>query len=264
MGLFDRVSRLLRANVNDMVAKAEDPEKILEQAVMDMQEDLVQLRQAVASSIASQKRTEQQYNKAMADANSWQSKAQLALQKGDEDLAREALTRKKSYSDTAGSLKGQLDGQAGMVDTMKKSLIQLEGKISEAKTKKDMLKSRSQAAKAQEQLQSAVGRVGTNSAMAAFERMEEKVLVQEARSQAAAELTGADLESKFAALSAGSDVDDELAAMKQQMLGSSTPAAALPQATVTPTVATPTDTVKAPMSAQEAELETLRKQIDGL
>ena len=264
MGLFDRVSRLLRANVNDMVAKAEDPEKILEQAVMDMQEDLVQLRQAVASSIASQKRTEQQYNKAMADANSWQSKAQLALQKGDEDLAREALTRKKSYSDTAGSLKGQLDGQAGMVDTMKKSLIQLEGKISEAKTKKDMLKSRSQAAKAQEQLQSAVGRVGTNSAMAAFERMEEKVLVQEARSQAAAELTGADLESKFAALSAGSDVDDELAAMKQQMLGSSTPAAALPQATVTPTTATPTDTVKAPMSAQEVELETLRKQIDGL
>ena len=102
MGLFDRVSRLLRANVNDMVSKAEDPEKILEQAVMDMQEDLVQLRQAVASAIANQKRTEQQYNKSMADANSWQSKAQLALQKGDEDLAREALVRKKNYSETAG------------------------------------------------------------------------------------------------------------------------------------------------------------------
>jgi phage shock protein A len=266
MGLFDRVSRLLRANVNDMVSKAEDPEKILEQAVMDMQEDLVQLRQAVASSIANQKRTEQQYNKAMGDANGWQSKAQLALQKGDEDLAREALVRKKTYSETAASLKAQLDGQAGMVDTMKKSLIQLEGKISEAKTKKDMLKSRSQAAKAQEQLQGAVGRIGTNSAMAAFERMEEKVLVQEAKSQAAAELTGADLESKFAALSAGSDVDDELAAMKQQMLGGSAPTAALPQGTVSPTTAAPTaqDTVKAPMSPQDAELEALRKQIDGL
>lgn len=266
MGLFDRVSRLLRANVNDMVSKAEDPEKILEQAVMDMQEDLVQLRQAVASSIANQKRTEQQYNKAMGDANSWQSKAQLALQKGDEDLAREALVRKKNYSETASSLKAQLDGQAGMVDTMKKSLIQLEGKISEAKTKKDMLKSRSQAAKAQEQLQGAVGRLGTNSAMAAFERMEEKVLIQEAKSQAAAELTGADLESKFAALSAGSDVDDELAAMKQQMIGGSQPAAALPQGTVLPTAApaTPKDTIKAPMSPQDEELEALRKQIDGL
>ena len=263
MGLFDRVSRLLRANVNDMVAKAEDPEKILEQAVMDMQEDLVQLRQAVASSIANQKRTEQQYTKAMGDANSWQSKAQLALQKGDEDLAREALLRKKNYSETAGSLKAQLDGQAGMVDTMKKSLMQLEGKISEAKTKKDMLKSRAQAAKAQEQLQGAVGRIGTNSAMAAFERMEEKVLVQEARSQAAAELTGADLESKFAALSAG-NVDDELEAMKQQMLGGSSPTAALPQGTATPKAATPTDTVKAPTSVEDAELEALRKQIDGL
>jgi phage shock protein A len=264
MGLFDRVSRLLRANVNDMVSKAEDPEKILEQAVMDMQEDLVQLRQAVASSIANQKRSEQQYNKAMGDANSWQSKAQLALQKGDEDLAREALLRKKNYSETAASLKAQLDGQAGMVDTMKKSLMQLEGKISEAKTKKDMLKSRSQAAKAQEQLQGAVGKIGTNSAMAAFERMEEKVLVQEARSQAAAELTGADLESKFAALSAGSDVEDELEMMKMQMLGGSKPAAALPQGTVAPTAATPKDTVKAPMSSEDAELEALRKQIDGL
>jgi phage shock protein A len=263
MGLFDRVSRLLRANVNDMVSKAEDPEKILEQAVMDMQEDLVQLRQAVASSIANQKRSEQQYNKAMGDANSWQSKAQLALQKGDEDLAREALMRKKNYSETAASLKAQLDGQAGMVDTMKKSLMQLEGKISEAKTKKDMLKSRSQAAKAQEQLQGAVGKIGTNSAMAAFERMEEKVLVQEARSQAAAELTGADLESKFAALSAGSDVEDELEMMKMQLSGSK-PAAALPQGTVSPTAATPKDTVKAPMSTEDAELEALRKQIDGL
>jgi phage shock protein A len=264
MGLFDRVSRLLRANVNDMVSKAEDPEKILEQAVMDMQEDLVQLRQAVASSIANQKRTEQQYNKAMADANSWQGKAQLALQKGDEDLAREALVRKKNYSETAGTLKAQLDGQAGMVDTMKKSLIQLEGKISEAKTKKDMLKSRSQAAKAQEQLQGAVGRIGTNSAMSAFERMEEKVLIQEAKSQAAAELTGADLESKFAALSAGSDVDDELAQMKA-MLSGSQPTAALPQGNATPTAAPTTPPVADKvMSEQDKELEALRKQIDNL
>jgi phage shock protein A len=265
MGLFDRVSRLLRANVNDMVSKAEDPEKILEQAVMDMQEDLVQLRQAVASAIANQKRTEQQYNKSMADANSWQGKAQLALQKGDEDLAREALVRKKNYSETAGALKAQLDGQAGTVDTMKKSLIQLEGKISEAKTKKDMLKSRAQAAKAQEQLQGAVGRIGNNSAMSAFERMEEKVLLQEAKSQAAAEITGTDLENRFAALSAGSDVDDELAAMKQQMIGGSKPTASLPQGTTAPTAAPATPPVTdRVLTDEERELEALRKQIDNL
>jgi phage shock protein A len=262
MGLFDRVAMLLRANVNDLVSKAEDPEKILEQAVMDMQEELVKLRQAVAGAIASQKRSEQQYNKAMADANSWQSKAQLALQKGDEDLAREALVRKKSYSDTAGALKAQLDGQSGTVDTMKKALLQLESKISEAKTKKDMLKARSQAAKAQEQLQTAVGQIGNNSAMAAFERMEEKVLMAEAKSQAAAELTGSDLASKFAALESGSDVDDELAQMKAMMSGSKEPAA-LPQGAATP-ASNPAKADEVPMSPQDKELEALRKQIDNL
>jgi phage shock protein A len=267
MGLFDRISRLVRANVNDMVSKAEDPEKILEQAVMDMQEDLVQLRQAVASAIANQKRTEQQYNKAMTDANGWQSKAQLALQKGDENLAREALVRKKNYSETAASLKAQLDGQAGQIETLKRSLIQLESKISEAKTKKDMLKARSQAAKAQEQLQGAVGRIGNNSAMAAFERMEEKVLQAEARSQAAAELAGSDLESKFAALQSGSDVDDELLALKAQMQGTlpgSQPTAALPQGTVTPTTSTNTEAAQTPATPVDKELEELRKQIDNL
>jgi phage shock protein A len=259
MGLFDRIGNVLRANVNDMVSKAEDPEKILEQAVMDMQEDLLQLRQAVASAIASQKRSEQQYNKAVNDENSWQQKAQLALQKGDENLAREALVRKKSYSETAVALKGQLDGQVGQIETLKRSLIQIESKISEAKTKKDMLKARSQAAKAQEQLQSAVGRVGNNSSMAAFERMEEKVLMSEARSQAAAEIAGSDLESKFIALEAGSGVEDELAMMKQQMLAAANPTPqALPAAS---TVAAPSNPASAPV---DAEIEALRKKIDNL
>jgi phage shock protein A len=263
MGLLDRIGRLMRANVTDMVSKAEDPEKILEQAVIDMQEDLVQLRQAVATAIASQKRTEQQYTKAMGDSNGWQSKAQLALSKGDENLAREALSRKKTYSETATALKAQLDGQAGQVDTLKRTLIQLESKISEAKTKKDMLRARSQAAKAQEQLQGAVGKIGNNSAMQAFERMEEKVLQAEARSQAVAELAGADLESKFAQLESGSDVEDELEAMKRQMLGGAQPTAALPQGTVTPTAAPQTSTQPA-TTPVDRDLEELRKQIDNL
>ena len=96
-----------------------------------------------------------------------------------------------------------MQGQDAQVETLKKSLVALEGKIAEAKTKKDMLKARAQAAKAQQQLQSAVGNLGSNSAMAAFERMEDKVEAMEASSQAAAELAGADLESQFAALEAG-------------------------------------------------------------
>lgn len=176
MGLFDRLSRVVRANINDLVSKAEDPEKVLEQAVVDMQEDLVQLRQAVARSIATQKRTEQQYNKNQSEANNWQQRAQLALSKGDENLAREALVRKKSFADTATSLKTQLDQQSNQVSTMKRNLIALESKISEAKTKKDMLRSRANAAKANKQLQDSMSNLGTSSAMGAFERMEDKVM----------------------------------------------------------------------------------------
>src|ERR671932_2795126 len=169
MGLFDRLSRVVRANLNDMVSKAEDPEKILDQAIIDMQEDLVQLRQAVARAIATQKRTEQQYNKNQTEANTWQQRAQLALQKGDENLAREALVRRKSNTEAATTQKAMLDQQTAQVDTLKRNLIALESKISEAKTKKDMLKARAAAAKANEQLQGTIGRLGTGSAMAAFE-----------------------------------------------------------------------------------------------
>lgn len=259
MGLFDRISRVVKANLNDMVSNAEDPEKMLEQSILEMQEDLVQLRQGVAQAIAAQKRTEQQYNQAQNEANKWQRNAQLALQKGDENLARQALERKKSFAETANTLKTNLDGQVGQIDTLKRSLIGLESKISEAKTKKDMLKARISAAKAQEQLQSTVGRIGTSSAMAAFERMEEKVLLQEARAQSAQELAGADLESQFAVLEAGSDVDDELAALKAQMsLGPATSPnqPTLPQAS-------PSSTAKS-NQVVDSELEQLRKQLDQL
>ncbi|MBU6185330.1 MAG: PspA/IM30 family protein [Synechococcales cyanobacterium] len=255
MGLLDRIGLVIRSNLNDLVSQAEDPEKILEQTVIDMQEDLIQLRQAVATAIASQKRTQQQYNQSQTEANNWQQRAQLAVQKGDDTLAKEALSRKKAQTDIANTLKAQLDQQSTQVDTLKRSLIALEGKISEAKTKKDMLKARASAAKAQEQLQSTVNSIGTSSAMAAFERMEEKVLQLEARSQAAAELAGADLESQFAQLESGSDVDSELEAMKAQLLGgSSANQAQLPAANRS----IPRD------AAMDAELEALKSQLDQL
>jgi phage shock protein A len=257
MGLFDRIKRVVGANLNDLVNKAEDPEKMLEQAILEMQEDLIQLRQGVAQAIAAQKRTEKQYNDAQNEINKWQRNAQLALQKGDENLARQALERKKTFTDTSTALKTSLDQQSGQVETLKRNLIQLESKISEAKTKKEMLKARITTAKAQEQLEGMVRGMNSSSAMAAFERMEEKVLMQEARAQSAAELAGADLETQFARLESGSDVDDELAALKAQMLP---PAAAPNQPQLPPEQTT------APKSNEvvDSELESLRKQLDQM
>ncbi|MBD2494118.1 PspA/IM30 family protein [Nostoc sp. FACHB-280] len=261
MGLFDRIKRVVSANINDLVNKAEDPEKMLEQAVLEMQEDLVQLKQGVAQAIAAQKRTEKQYNDNLNEVNKWQRNAQLALQKGDENLARQALERKKTFNDTATALKASLDQQVAQVETLKRNLIQLESKISEAKTKKEMLKARITTAKAQEQLEGMVRGMNSSSAMAAFERMEEKVLMQEARAQSAAELAGADLESQFARLEAGSDVDDELAALKASLAPAS-PAnqPQLPPQQATPSQPTPPQTNE----VVDAELESLRKQLDQM
>ena len=157
MGFFDRLSRLIRANANAAVSSLEDPGKILDQSVADMQADLVNLRKAVANAIASQKRLQSEAQQAEAQAGTWYKKAELALKEGEEELARAALSRRKTYQDTATALNTQLQGQAGQVEALKKSLMQLEAKIAEAKTKKEMLKARAQAAQAQEQLQSAVG-----------------------------------------------------------------------------------------------------------
>ena len=256
MGLFDRVGRLFRANLNDLVSRAEDPVKILEQSVADMQSDLVKLRQAVATAIASQKRIENQAQQAETQAQTWYQRAELALKKGEEDLAKEALSRRKTYQETATALNAQLSGQAGQVETLKKNLLALEGKIAEARTKKDMLKARAQAAKAQQQLQSAVGSIGSNTAMAAFERMEDKVEAMEAQSQAAAELAGADLESQFMALEGGDDVDDELANLRQKLAGG-------PEAVALPAGDAPA-VQEVKVSEVDADLEELKKSIDKL
>ncbi|AXY67501.1 PspA/IM30 family protein [Thermosynechococcus sichuanensis E542] len=234
MGLLDRVGMVIRSNLNALVSAAEDPEKILEQTIIDMNADLVKLRQAVAQAIAAQKRLEQQYSQNLKDAQQWEQRARLALSKGDEALALEALNRKKTAEDTAAALKAQVDQMAVQVKTLKDNLTALESKISEAKTKKEMLKARARAAKASEQIHQAVSKVGTSNAMAAFERMEDKILQMEARSQAIAELSGDTLESKFQALQSSAhkqDVEFELLEMKRQMglLSDAPSAGTLPQ-----------------------------------
>lgn len=251
MGLFDRIARVIRANLNSLVGQAEDPEKILEQTVLDMQEDLIKLRQSVAQAIATQKRTERQATQSERTANEWYQRAQLALQKGDDSLAREALTRRKSYQETADALKGQLSQQNSVVAKLRQNMMTLESKISEAKTKKDMYIARARSAKASQQINDMMGRVGTGSAMAAFERMEEKVMQLEAQSEAIAELGTDDLEKQFAALEGGGDIDEELAAMKAQLSSGAAPAS-LPSSKPSTSNASETD----------AELEKLRSQLE--
>jgi phage shock protein A len=141
------------------------------------------------------------------------------LQKGEERLAREALTRRKSYLETEAAMSAQLEQQAQVVEQLRQNMRKLESKISEAKAKKDLFVARARSAQASERLNEILGNTSTGSALNAFEQMEDQVMQLEARSQAMAELSGNDLEKQFDALEADdNDVDAELAAMKAKML----------------------------------------------
>ncbi|KAK1294161.1 hypothetical protein QJS10_CPA16g00113 [Acorus calamus] len=220
MNLFDRFARLIKSYANALLSTVEDPEKILEQAVLEMNDDLTKMRQATAQVLASQKRMENKYKAAQQASEEWYNRAQLALQKGEEDLAREALKRRKSYADNASSLKSQLDQQKSVVDNLVSNSRLLESKIQEARSKKDTLKARAQSAKTATKVSEMLGNVNTSSALSAFEKMEEKVMTMESQAEALNQLTSDDLEGKFALLE-GSSVDDDLAKMKRELPGSS-------------------------------------------
>ncbi|NJL98115.1 MAG: PspA/IM30 family protein [Synechococcaceae cyanobacterium SM2_3_2] len=260
MGIFDRVGRIVRSNLNSIVSAAEDPEKILNQTITDMSEDLVQLRQAVATAIASQKRIERQYEQAQQNTDEWQRRAELAIRNNDENLAREALVRKKTFAETAQSLKRQLDEQSKQVDLLKINMTKLESKISEAKTKKDMLIARARSAKASKQINEVIGKVNVNNTFTAFERMEDKVNSLEAQSAAMAELSTDTLETKFAALEVGgSDVDSELALLKASINEpSALPSGSKPAPIADPMPEDPNSSVI------DDELDALKREIDQL
>ncbi|MGB7088138.1 MAG: PspA/IM30 family protein [Phormidesmis sp.] len=219
MGLLDRFSRLLRANVTSWVSGAEDPEKVLKQAVIDMQSDLVSMRQAVAQAIATQKRTERQAEQAQRSAQEWYNRAQMALQKGDEEIARNALAQRQSYVQTEQTLTAQIAQQRDIVKQLKANMVTLEGKIAELRTKKDMYIARARAAQSSTRISEMIGNVGTTSAIGAFEKMESRVLDLEAQAEVAAELGVDPLETQFSQLEGQSKVDVQLAQMKAQMQG---------------------------------------------
>lgn len=216
MGFFNRISRLVRANVNQLVNGAEDPEKVLQQTVLDMQSDLVSMRQAVAQAIATQKRTERQCEQAKRTADEWYSRAQLALQKGDEDMAKDALTRRQTYQQTAQTLTPQIIQQRTIVQQLKDNMVQLERKIADARTQKDMYIARARAAQSSVRLNEMMS--DHASSTNAFEKMEARVLDLEAQAEVSATLGTDAVDRQFVQLESQGNVDAQLAQLKAELL----------------------------------------------
>ncbi len=228
-GILDRVSMLVRANLNDMIDRAEDPEKVIKQTIIDMNNQLIQVKTQVAASIADEQKLYQRAQENQALANDWHRKAELAVSKNADDLAREALQRFNSYQQIADGFQKQYTDQKGQVEALKSALNQLQAKIEEAQRKKDLLIARAHTAKATQQIHETLAGVNASgsNALASFQRMEEKVSDQEARAKAAIELDHDATDDRFAALEHDDAVDTQLAALKAKLgKGPELPAAA--------------------------------------
>src|SRR5215216_1446476 len=206
MGILDRVSTLMRANVNDMIDRAEDPEKVVRQLIMDMNNQLLQVKTQVAASIADEKMLFQRYRDNQAKADDWQQRAELAVERGQDDLAREALARRNTFGQTAEGFKTQYDQQSAQVEQLKDALHQLEAKIQDASAKQELLIARSRRAKAETKIRTTLSGLDQSSALTSFQRIEEKVSRQEAQAAAMGELDTNTTETRFQMLEQESEV----------------------------------------------------------
>lgn len=214
MGLLERVSTLVRANLNDLIDRAENPSKMIKQVIIDMENQLLQVKTQVAISIADQHMLEKKATESAEKAADWLRKAELAVDKGQDDLARAALERHKSAERTTESFTQQVEDQRAQVTVLKSALSKLEQKLAEAHAKSDLLLAQHRRARALGRASDAQMAIGDRSTIRTFERMREKVTVHEAVSQAKAELAGSSMEDRLTELERDEEIDRLLADLK--------------------------------------------------
>ncbi len=216
MALLERVSTLIRANLNDLVDRAEDPEKMIKQIILDMRNQLMQVKTQVAIAIADQHLLEKKQKENSEAETEWMRKAELAVDKKQDDLARAAIERGMSYKHLVKNYEEQVADQKVQVDELKSALNKLEQKLAEAQAKADMLVARHRRSRTIEKAADARGGFVENSASVAFDRMNGKVERIEAIGHAKNELLGEDVEDRLAALEKEDTIEKMLAEIKQR------------------------------------------------
>jgi phage shock protein A len=214
MALLERVSTLVRANLNDLIDKAEDPEKMIKQVILDMQNQLLQVKTQVAIAIADQHLLEQKQKENEDKVAEWMRKAELAVDKKQDDLARAALLRVESCRELSSSFAQQVVDQKAQVENLKTALRQLDQKLAEANAKADLLIAQHRRARAVGKASDAKINIGDGSKAAAFDRMKHKVARAEAVSQAKSEIAVDDVEDRLAALEKEDRIEQLLGELK--------------------------------------------------
>jgi phage shock protein A len=216
MGLLDRVRNIVRANVNDTMSRAEDPVKSLDQMIAEWTTALVGVRQAASLAIAAQSRLQAEYEQRQRAVDEWHQRAAAAVDRGDDATARQALSRKLQYQHEADQFQQSIQAQAGHLDELKLNVQDLENKVQQTIMQRNQLVARYRGAQASQQLEQQMAR--TSSGSQALERLQSKTIEAEAQAAAYHELGQDPLDQQFAQLEKGTNVDDELAALKQQRL----------------------------------------------
>jgi len=216
MALLERVSTLIRANLNDLVDKAEDPEKMIKQLILDMENQLLQVKTQVAISIADQHVLEGKLKENGDSEKQWLRRAELAVDKKDDALARSALERSLSYKNMAESFQQQVEDQKTQVENLKTALLKLQQKLVEAQAKSDMLIAQHRRSRALGKAVDAGMTIGDQSKGAAFDRMKNKVRHSEATAQAKSALAADNVEDRFAALEKQDEIDRLLEEIKSK------------------------------------------------
>jgi phage shock protein A len=214
MALLERVSTLIRANLNDLIDRAEDPEKMIKQVILDMENQFLQVKTQVAVSIADQHMLEKKLLENEEEMGEWMRKAERAVDKQQDDLARSALERYHSYQRLAQNYREQVDDQKLQVENLKNALHKLEQKLAEAKSKKELLLARHRRSVAAGKAHRAQVAIGDNSKSAAFDRLKDRVHHTEAVSQAEMELLRDDVGEQLTHIDRQTEVDKLLADLK--------------------------------------------------
>jgi phage shock protein A len=214
MALLERVATLVRANLNDLIDKAEEPEKMIKQVILDMQNQLMQVKTQVAISIADQHLLEKKRQENQDKSAEWMRKAELAVDKKQDDLARAALERSMSYKQMAEGFDQQIADQKLQVESLKSALHKLEQKLAEAEAKSDVMIAKHHRARSLGKATDARIALGDESKGAAFDRMQRKVMLSEAVSQAKSDIVSSDIENRLAALEKEDQIDKLLAELK--------------------------------------------------
>ena len=214
MPVLERVATLVRANLNDLIDRAEDPEKMIKQVILDMENQLLQVKTQVAISMADQHLLQKKQSEQEDKAAEWMRKAELAVDKTEDALARAALERYQSATKLAENFARQVGDQRQQVDTLRKALSQLDQKLAEARAKSDVLIAQHRRARALERATDAQIAIGGQGPVAGFDRMQQKVMRGEAVSQARSELVADDVERRLDALGKEDEVGRLLEALK--------------------------------------------------